>query len=386
MRVWKAQQEYIRRTEEFIRRNLAGTRAREARGRRTRLERFAEQQAVEKPKEHKQARVRFSPSARSGEMVLAARGLAVGYDPAQPLLTAEAIRLERGRRVAIVGANGVGKTTLLRTLLGELPALKGSVRRGANVAAGYLPQTQEALEAETTCLQAVLDAAGGSVTTEQARTLLGGMLFADEEVFKRIGELSGGQRTRLLLAGLAASGANLLVLDEPTNHLDIPSQEALQEVLGQFPGTVVFVSHDRYLIDALATEIWAIEAGSLHRILGKWEKYLQWRSRLPAGVEAARAGPARADRREKGRRAEAKTARRQVQRMQRRQEKLEDEIHRLEGELAKLTQEISQASVDDRLAEVRELGRRYGQAESRLKRLWGEWTELTQALEVRSDT
>ena len=373
MRVWTGQQEHIRKTEEFIRRYHAGQRAKEARGRRTRLERFLSEEAVERPREHKHIRLRLSPARRSGEMVLKARDLVVGYDAGRPLVDAGEVPVRRGGRVAVIGANGVGKTTLLRVLMGELVPLSGSAERGAGVQVGYMPQTHDELNPDQTALEAVLAAGGAGTPAEQARTLLGCFLFSDEEVFKRIGDLSGGERSRVVLATLSIQRPNLLVLDEPTNHLDIPSQEALQQVLGDFEGTVIFVTHDRYLIDALATEVWAIEGGSLHRIRGKWEDYLRWRSDRAAGVQAPRAaGPGKPRRRG---RTEAAKRQRQTQR---RQQKLEEEIHCLESRLHELSEAISQASVSQQLDRVHELGRQYQQADARLKQLWAEWAELAE--------
>ncbi|KKK87496.1 hypothetical protein LCGC14_2752660, partial [marine sediment metagenome] len=311
MRIWRQQQEHIQKTEEFIRRFHAGVRGKEARGRRTRLERFLKDEAVDKPRRHRQIHFRLTPVRQSGDIVIKAHGLTAGYEPGRPIVALESLSLVRGQRVAVVGGNGTGKTTLLRTLLGELPPLTGSAELGGSVVAGYLPQTHDQLDPGMTVLEAVSRA--GEATREQTRTLLGSFLFTEDEVFKPIGDLSGGQRSRVILATLAVQGANLLMLDEPTNHLDIPSQEVLQEALEAFEGTVVFVSHDRYLIDALATQIWAIDAGGVHRIEGKWDAYLQWRSDRAAGVatEAPPGGPVRA------RPARGKDRRKELQRLQR---------------------------------------------------------------------
>jgi len=373
MRIWNEQQEYIRKTEEFIRRNHAGSRAKEARGRRTRLERFLRDEAVDKPLRHRRIHMRLTPRRRSGDLAVTIKDLSAGYEPGKPVVALEGQSIERGQRIAIVGGNGTGKTTLLRTLLGELEPLSGKVELGAKVDPGYLPQTHDRLEGDATALEVVRSA--GNVTTEEARTLLGRVLLTEEEVFKTIGQLSGGQRSRVILATLAVQGANLLMLDEPTNHLDIPSREVLQEALCAFDGTILFVSHDRYLVAALATEIWAVDGGRVHRIRGSWDEYLAWRSRSD---DARIADAAKADR---PRRAKPKDARRERQRLQRRQERLEEQIHALEARLGDLTEAISQASMDEQLDRVNELGEEYERLEEDLKRLWEEWAQVTEALE-----
>jgi len=378
MSVWQAQQEYIRKTEEFIRRHHAASRAKEARGRRTRLERFLKDEAIDKPQQHRQIHLRLAAGGRSGELVLQSRSLTVGYDPARPLLTVPDLKLQRRQRVAILGGNGVGKTTLLRTLRGDLAPLAGTIRQGAGVVAGYLPQTHDQLDPEMTALEAVIRASAGALGPEQARTLLGSLLLSDDDVFKPVGQLSGGQRSRVILATLAIQGASLLLLDEPTNHLDIPSQEALQEALGAFEGTVIFVSHDRYLIDAVATQIWAIDGGQVHPVWGNWEAFLEWRARQAAGAPDPEPDPGK---RAPARAGDARDARKQRQRLQRQQQKLEDEIHALEARLAGLTDAISQASMDRQIDKVHELGADYQQAEAELKRLWDRWAEVTEVME-----
>ena len=378
MSVWQAQQEYIRKTEEFIRRHHAASRAKEARGRRTRLERFLKDEAIDQPQQHRQVHLRLAAGARSGEIVLDTAGLAVGYDPAHPLLAVPDLKLQRRQRVAILGGNGVGKTTLLRTLRGDLPPTIGTVRQGAGVEAGYLPQTHDQLDPEMTALEAVIQASAAPLGPEQARTLLGSLLLSDDDVFKRVGQLSGGQRSRVILATLAIQGANLLLLDEPTNHLDIPSQEALQEALVAFDGTVVFVSHDRYLIDAVATQIWAIDGGQVHRVWGNWAAFLEWRARRAGTESDPEPGPVK---RAPGKAIAARDARKQQQRLQRQQENLEDDIHALEARLAELTDAISQASMDQQIHKVRELGADYQQAEAELKELWDRWAAVTEAME-----
>jgi len=377
LRTWRRQQEHVRKTEEFIRRHHAGSRSKEARGRRRRLERFLREEAVERPGEAGRIHLRLSPAERSGEEVLTARDLVAGHDPARPVVAVGDLQVRRGRRVAVVGANGSGKTTLLRTLLGRLPPLAGEVRLGAKVDPGYLPQTHDALEADRTPLEVVRAAGGPAATAERVRTLLGTLLLTDDDAFRRVGDLSGGERSRVILATLMVRRSNLLVLDEPTNHLDIPSREILQEALSSFAGTVVFVTHDRYLIEAVATDVWAIEDGALQRVAGGWADYLAWRARRAEAAGAPAPAAGRAQRRPRER---AKVTHRQRQRLQRRQQRLEEAVAAAEAALGELSEAISAAGLEDRLDDVRRLGEQYREDESRLKRLWDEWAEVTESL------
>jgi ATP-binding cassette subfamily F protein 3 len=251
LRQYETQQEYISHQEAFIQRYKAGQRAREARGRATRLERM---QRVDAPPDDKEIRIRFGGPA-SAALPLQSRGLVAGYD-ARPLLSVPAFEIAAGQRVAIVGPNGSGKTTLLRTLEGGLHPLHGSVGYGARVLRSYYDQHLGDLPEDSTLIEVL--AAAHPIDEESARHHLARLLFRGDEVFKKVRQLSGGERSRLALARLMLDQGNLLFLDEPTNHLDLPSQEVLQEALLAFPGTLVFVSHDRELIDRLATQTWWI--------------------------------------------------------------------------------------------------------------------------------
>lgn len=210
-------------------------------------------------------KMRLTDGGRSGARVLSLHKLTVGY-PGRPLFTADDLHVYRGQIVALTGPNGAGKTTLLRTLMNELPALAGRFSLGHNVKVGYFAQAHESLNPEQSLLDGFIaagEAIGKSLGLREARTRLGTYLFRGDDVFKRVGDLSGGERARLALAMLALHGANLLLLDEPTNHLDIQAQEALQDVLQAFEGTIILVSHDRYLVDALATHVWHIEGAAI---------------------------------------------------------------------------------------------------------------------------
>ena len=196
---------------------------------------------------------------RSGKVVLRTHQLQVGYDA--PLFTSDDITLYRGQCAALIGPNGSGKTTLMRTILGQLEPLAGAVRLGTGLQIGYFAQAHDTLNLDRTVIEEVRSYR--DMTLTEVRNHLAQYLFCGEDVFKVVGGLSGGERGRLALAILALQGANFLLLDEPTNHLDVPAQEVLQEVLAHFTGTILLISHDRYLIGQLASQIWHLADGRL---------------------------------------------------------------------------------------------------------------------------
>ena len=194
-------------------------------------------------------------------------------DIALPLIDlADDVALTRTECAALIGGNGTGKTTLLKTLTGALEPLGGTITFGAGLKVGYFAQAHDSLNLENTVLDELLR--HKHMLLGQARSHLAQYLFRADDVFKQVGMLSGGERARLALAILALHGANFLLLDEPTNHLDVQAQEVLQEVLEQFDGTILLVSHDRYLIDRLATQIWSLEDGALSVFKGNYQEFL----------------------------------------------------------------------------------------------------------------
>ncbi len=274
-REYEAQQAHIAHTEEFIRRYKAGQRSKEARGRQKLLDRL---ERVARPQDFPEMHFEFTPAVESGLVVISTHKLAVGY-AAQPPLTTEPttlvrvadLELLRGDCVGLIGPNGSGKTTLLRTIINELRPVEGYAQIGHNVRIGYYSQAHSGLNNERAIIDEIRQV---SVLSEEgARTFLGRFLFSGDDVFKPIGALSGGERSRVALAKLTLQGSNLLILDEPTNHLDLQSRQFLEEVLSEFGGTLLFVSHDRYFIDSLATKVWVIEDGVLIPYQGNYTEY-----------------------------------------------------------------------------------------------------------------
>ncbi|MER3543356.1 MAG: ABC transporter ATP-binding protein [Chloroflexota bacterium] len=372
---YEAQQAYIARTEAYIRRYKAGQRAREARGREKRLERLA---PVEKPHEQPRLHLDLRPDLRSGDKVLETHGLVVGYPEDGPLFTCPDLLLWRGECAALIGPNGAGKTTFLRTILQQIPPLAGEARLGASVKVGYFAQAHEGLHPDWTPLQEIL--AAQEMLMSQARHYLARFLFSGDDVFKPIAALSGGERGRLALALLALQGANFLLLDEPTNHLDIPSQEVLQEALAAFEGTILLVSHDRYLIDALATQVWVLEGGELRVYPGGYTEVVQ--AREGDGRRTTDGG-----RRKTGDRQQAQTTALRppssvLRQMRERAAELEAIIAELESRLAQVSHELEQAGLAQQLDRVRALGAEYTQLEAELQARLDEWADLASRVEV----
>ncbi len=237
--------------------------ARKATSREKRLERYQEsEERVEKPASTWRMKLEFVDTPVSGQDVLRLQGVAVGYNGA-PLVSDVNQTLRQGERVALVGPNGCGKTTLLRAIAGQIEPLSGAIRLGANVKLGYYAQEQENLDPDSTPFDTLRQAAAMSDT--DARSFLHYFLFAGDDVFTPVGSLSYGERARLALARLVASGCNCLLLDEPVNHLDIPSRASFEQAMAAFEGTVLVVAHDRYFIRQFATGVWAVENGTIRQ-------------------------------------------------------------------------------------------------------------------------
>jgi ATP-binding cassette subfamily F protein 3 len=317
-------------------------------------------------------RLNLKANARSGDKVLMTKDLIVGYDPAAPLFRVPDLTLLRGEVAAIIGPNGVGKSTFLKTLLGNIPALGGESKLGAQVKIGYFAQAHESLDEERTIIDELYTVK--PLLISQARDYLANFLFTGDDVFRPIKTLSGGERGRVALAKLALAGANFLLLDEPTNHLDIPAQEVLQNMIADFDGTVLLISHDRYLIEALATQIWALTPGQFTTFNGGYRAFVTMREeakQAAAQVKIAQVA---------GRKAEQRAAEKRNGLSPREREKriaaLEAEIHQLEAKIAEIETALATASAGGAVGEVRRLGEAYTAAQAELEAKMGEWETL----------
>ena len=328
--------------------------------------------------QQRKLRLRLQPQRRSGNIILRTQDLQIGY-PGHPLFTAPDIELKRLECAAIIGPNGAGKSTLLKTILGQIPPLRGQITLGASLDIAYFPQAHEGLHPENTLLQEI-ESVAPHMLPREIRSYLAQFLFRGEEVFKPVRVLSGGERGRLALAKLALTQANLLILDEPTNHLDIPAQEILQDVLANYQGTTILVSHDRYLIDALASQIWQIDAQTRTLTVFKGT-YTEYRGQTAPPADST-PHPARVAVPDRDDYLERKRARNRAQAQQRRRKQrlaeLETLIHTLEEQLAELSRRLENPPPDPR--KVQKLGYDYAQTEARLQALLEEWSTLADAV------
>ncbi len=381
LREYEAQQAHIAHTEEFIRRYKAGQRSKEARGRQKLLDRL---ERVERPQDFPELHFEFTQMTDSGLVVISTNKLAVGYgggsrrDPersSEPttLVRVADLELLRGDRVGFIGPNGAGKTTVLRTLIGELPPVSGHAIIGHNVRVGYYSQTHAGLNYERTILDEIRQI---SVLSEEgARGFLGRFLFSGDDVFKPIGALSGGERSRVALAKLTLQGSNLLILDEPTNHLDLQSRQFLEEVLSEFEGTLLFVSHDRYFIDSLATKVWAIEDGVLIPYMGNYTDYRTKKQPILLDVPApvTKKTPVA----EKPPVPVAKPSNKRPSRTKTRTvEDVERDIEKAEAQVKTIEDALSQAALNADGEQLTQLSAEYEQAKTHVDELLIEWERL----------
>jgi len=329
--------------------------------------------------------LKFQTRKRGGDLVIRTSNLVIGYqDGEKALFSVPDITLLRGECAALIGPNGAGKTTFLKTILEELPPLSGEVKLGANLDVGYFAQAHQDLNEVNTVLEEILSV-GNFQSENAARSYLGAFLFSGDEVIKKISVLSGGERGRLALAKLSLSNANLLLLDEPTNHLDIPSQETLQSVLSSYPGTILLVSHDRYLISALASQIWEIDVSgeSLLVYKGDYQAFLgnQDQEEEPQDLEPD-LKIEEGDNYQEIKSAKNKALAADRKRMARLGE-VEDRISELEAALEKLGKKL--ASPPDIPDQVAALGHEYREAETELEILINEWESLQNEIGGRTE-
>ncbi|TYC50225.1 ABC transporter ATP-binding protein [Weissella muntiaci] len=272
-KAYDKQQEEIAKLEDFVNRNIVrASTTKRAQSRRKQLERM---ERIEAPKnESGVAHITFAANEDSGKEVLQLADVRLGYDLTQILAENVTFNVDKQHAVALVGPNGVGKSTLIKTILGQLPALGGTIKLGANVTVGYYDQEQATLDPKKSVLNSVWDE-HPMVSEKDIRSILGSFLFTGEAVEKNVASLSGGERARLLMTKLSMQHDNFLILDEPTNHLDIDSREVLETALNEYNGTIFFVSHDRYFINAVATEVIELSKTGTRFFDGDYNYYLE---------------------------------------------------------------------------------------------------------------
>lgn len=373
---WERSQEQIAKLEEYIRRNHAGQLARQAKSREKMLARIqVEQPRLKRP----DMKLELTAGLRSGDEVLRIEGLSKAFDE-KTLFSGLELVIQRGERVGIVGPNGSGKTTLLRILMEQETATAGCFRFGANVEPGYFAQDLSGANPENTLLDEIMDA--GAPTYGDARNLLARFLFFGDDVFKRVGDLSGGETNRLALARLLLSRANLLLLDEPTNHLDIAARDRLEEALLAFEGTVLFSSHDRYLLNRAATRILEIAHGEARLYHGTYEEYRRWKAREALLAEQARARAERAAPAPKPEPVKQPSRGMRPQELRRAVKAIEGRIATTETRLEQLSALLADAGSYTDAARIRQASAEYETLTALLPELMAEWERLAEAAEA----
>ncbi|HKQ78044.1 MAG TPA: ABC-F family ATP-binding cassette domain-containing protein [Blastocatellia bacterium] len=368
-RAYEQQQEMIARAEEFIRRNIAGQKTKQAKSRRNFLERM---ERLENINNLETTNFKLKPAARTGDQVLVLDKLTIGF-PSKALASDLSLLLRRGERLGIIGGNGVGKTTLLRTILGEHRPLDGELRWGAGVNIGYYDQRLMVVDERNSVIEELRGVAISLVTDGELRGFLGRFLFTGDDVFKPVSALSGGEKGRLALAKLIYSRVNVLALDEPTNHLDIASREALEDALNEFNGTIITVSHDRYFLDRVATQILCFGEKGVEYFDGGYSEFYESHHRALAEKQAREAELQKAERSRRVAAAAKPNAPRKPKQKQPSAAEIEALIHSVEAELAELSMLISTEEIARDRARLFELSEKYQALDHKLAELYSSW-------------
>ncbi|MBX3265071.1 MAG: ABC-F family ATP-binding cassette domain-containing protein [Acidobacteria bacterium] len=394
-REYENQQALINKTQEFIRRNIEGQKTKQAKSRRNMLERMERVEAV--IADRSGGSFGLKKVERTGNNVLMAEDLSIGYGD-KILASGINLSLHRGEALGIIGANGTGKTTFLKTILGQIRELDGKFIWGTKADIGYYAQNLDDLHPANEIVQELrrVDPLADNGTL---RSFLARFLFFGEDVFKRVGDLSGGEKGRLALAKLIYSRKNVLVLDEPTNHLDIPSREALEDALREYDGTIITVSHDRFFLDKIATQILAFELDGVDCFSGNYTEYHDWKvGKRPATAVAANVGAAVSSPADlaadaappangsasspAAKAAESRFSKNQLRQMKERVARLEELIAEAEDRLARYSAEMSEPAAAANAERIAELARLITETESEIEHHTLEWEKLSIDLET----
>lgn len=386
---WNAymnQQREIKHQEEVIEKLKSFNREKSIKRAESREKMLDKIEVIEKPSEVRtDMKLTLTPRILSGNDVLTVEHLSKSFD-SHKLFADVNFEIKRGEHVAIIGDNGSGKTTLLKILNGLVPADQGTFRLGSNVEIGYYDQEHHVLHSEKTLFEEISDDYP-YLNNTQIRNVLAAFLFTGEDVFKRISDLSGGERGRVSLAKLVLSNANFLILDEPTNHLDIMSKEILEDALNGYEGTILYVSHDRYFINRTAHRILDLTEGQFVSYVGNYDYYLEKHDTVMAAIEANAPQNADADSAVAAKAAESEVkldwkAQKEEQARLRKKEndlkKCEEKIAELEARISEIDTEMSDPAIGTQVAKLQELTKEQAACQEQLKKLYEQWEELAE--------
>ena len=379
---WKhydQQQKKIAKLEDFVNRNIVrASTTKRAQARRKQLEKM---DRLDRPEtDDRSIHFRFHSDKDSGNEVLDVKNAKVGYDE-QVLAGPLSFTVRKPQRIGIIGPNGIGKSTLLKSLLHQIPLISGTVKFGANLEIGYYDQEQQQLHPEKTVLDEVWDD-HPEVAEKDIRSLLGSFLFVGDDVYKPVHDLSGGEKARLELTKLSFKPINFLILDEPTNHLDIDSREVLENAINEFTGTVLFVSHDRYFINQVATDVLDMHKDGIAHYEGNYDDFLAAQEKQHATTPSA-GGPEKAAPVSKGKQSyqQSKEQQKARRKLQRQVDKLEQEMTELEEQQTTLQEKMSQPEIATDIGKLTDLQKELDAAKDKADEVELAWTEAAEKLE-----
>ena len=379
---YEKQQEYINKTEEYIDKYRAGIKSKMARGRQSQLNRL---ERLEAPETSHSLDFKFPPAAMSADKVLVLDHVSIGYKTDDPIIDDVSVVVRRGESVALIGPNGAGKSTMVKAIVGELFPTDGHIDIGNRVQVGYFSQEHEELHDRWQVVDEIIN--NYNFTEEKARNVLGSFLFKGDDVFKLVGDLSGGERARLALLKLFLQGDNFLILDEPTNHLDVPTREIVERALQQFGGTCFIISHDRYFLDQVSTRTLVLENKGLTEYLGNYSYY---KEKLKEQLDIAALTEVVEEVAKEDVKSEAKTIstspsdepkkKTNTYMVEKQLAEVEEEIARLEATMKMYEVQLANPVVQQDLAEMENISKQLSDTESNLQKLYEKWEHFSELL------
>ena len=379
---YEKQQEYIKKTEEYIDKYRAGIKSKMARGRQSQLNRL---ERLEAPRTSHSLDFKFPPAAMSADKVLVLDHVSIGYKTDDPIIDDVSIVVRRGESVALIGPNGAGKSTMVKAIVGELFPIEGYIDIGNRVQVGYFSQEHEELHDRWQVVDEIIN--NYNFTEEKARNVLGSFLFKGNDVFKLVGDLSGGERARLALLKLFLQGDNFLILDEPTNHLDVPTREIVERALQQFGGTCFIISHDRYFLDQVSTRTLVLENKGFTEYLGNYSYY---KEKLKEQQDIAALTEVVEEVAKEDVKSEAKTIstspsdepkkKTNTYMVEKQLAEVEEEIARLEATMKMYEVQLANPVVQQDLEEMANISKQLSDTESSLQVLYEKWEHFSELL------